>query len=64
MPPPRAPRNTFTVTAIQKGVSLLALQRIMGQDYLTAAATSFIPRPNRRETNSEANGRRRFRSSP
>lgn len=32
---PHVLRHTFSVTAIQKGVSLLALQRILGHDCLT-----------------------------
>jgi integrase/recombinase XerD len=32
---PHVPRHTFAVTAIQKGISLPALQRLLGHDRLT-----------------------------
>ncbi|HYY16001.1 MAG TPA: tyrosine-type recombinase/integrase [Gammaproteobacteria bacterium] len=31
---PHVPRHTFSVTAIQKGISLPALQRLLGHDRL------------------------------
>ena len=33
--PPHVLRHTFSVTAIQKGISLPALQRLLGHDRLT-----------------------------
>jgi integrase/recombinase XerD len=32
--PPHVPRHAFTVTAAQKGISLPALQRLLGHDHL------------------------------
>lgn len=35
---PHVLRHTFSVTAIQKGISLPALQRLLGHDHLTTTA--------------------------
>jgi integrase/recombinase XerD len=42
---PHVLRHTFSVTAIQKGISLPALQRLLGHDRLTTTEILFEPLP-------------------